>query len=176
MWDGRVQYNLHLYPLESRLELVSNMPGEPDTWPPFHIPALLVSREHVEAFIDAVYGSDENVRSWVVKAAVTEMLGVLRLCSYFHYDLLQTRCVEELANRLDSPTEVTPQLLAVWQFLAGIEHARLRTVALSATVLCLERNYAAVKSGLQGAGVWDSIDRSDMERMLEYLCSKGRRL
>ena len=167
MWDGQLLHKLHTYPLAKHLALIRTMPDDPRTWPPFHIPASMASSERLDTFLDLVYG-ELDADQWECddEVTVSDMLGVLQLCSYFQYDELEEQCESMIASRLQQVTDVT-ELVAVWQFLAGVKNDSLRTLAHTATVRCFGNSYSAAKENMAAAGVWDSMGRNDLECMLE---------
>ena len=177
VWNSRIQHDLHAYPLAKQLGLIRSMPDKPDTWPPFQIPATMASNEQLDAFIDIVYGK-VRIADWVAAAKVDDLLGVMRLCSCFQYNWLESQCVEQLAEHFaqKKSSEADDELMALWRFLSGIKNARLRAVALSATADCLKHDYGAARATMSAARVWSGMDKGDMEHMLKRACEKKKKV
>ena len=180
MWDGRVQYNLHLFPLDQHLGLIASMPDSPDTWPPFRVPASMATREQLEAFLNLVY-DHSIVSEWASPtsdeaeaASVVDLLAVVRLSDYFQFDALAEECENELDSRFEQG-EMTLELVELWRFLAGSKNDRLRALALTATARCLQRNYKAAKAQLVNARLWETVQGRDWQRMFELACRKKAR-
>ena len=164
LWNTRVLYNLHHYPLHKQLGFIRSLPGRSSDWPMLEVSTSEASRTQLEQFIQLVY----EPTVWSTSTPLLDVYALLRLCARFQFDSLQKQCEARLTNAVNLVTypnchSTLAVLAPLWEFCCSVKMPAVKAIFLRGVSYCARSDHAATKAALRD--FWESMTKDELDHL-----------